>query len=213
MAHIAVFGAMGNIGRQIVREAQARGHDVTAVVRDPASVGTHRARLQVVRGDILDPADVLAAVAGHDAVISAVGPRPSDDPQMLVAAARSLLDALPRAGVNRLIVVGGAGGLEVAPGFLLLDTPDFPADWKPLAQAHRDALAVYRENEDLDWTYISPAAFIAPGPRIGHYRTAGDQLLRDSQGKSSITIDDFAIAVIDELEHPKHVRQRFTAAY
>ncbi len=213
MAHIAVFGASGKIGRQIVREAQARGHDVTAVVRDPSELGPHPARLQVVQGDILDPEDVVAAVAGHDAVISAVGPTRDADPQMLVAAARSLLNALPRAGVKRLIVVGGAGSLEVAPGVQLLDTPDFPEDWKPVARAHRDALAVYRGNEDLEWTYISPAGFIAPGPRIGHYRTAGDQLLRDSQGKSSITIDDFAIAVIDELEHPQHVRQRFTAAY
>ncbi|MGE5603961.1 MAG: NAD(P)-dependent oxidoreductase [Nitrososphaerales archaeon] len=213
MAHIVVFGATGSIGRQIVREAQARGHEVTAVVRDPAKLGARPARRQVIRGDVLNPADVLAAAAGHDAVISAVGPGPDQDPQMLVEAARSLLDALPRAGVRRLIVVGGAGSLEVAPGVQLLDTPEFPEEWKPLARAHRDALAVYRQNEDLEWTYISPAGFIAAGPRTGHYRTAGDQLLRDSQGKSSITIDDFAIAVIDELEHPQHVRQRFTAAY
>ena len=109
--------------------------------------------------------------------------------------------------------MGGAGSLEVAPGVQLLDTPDFPEDWRPLAQAHRDALEVYRQNADLEWTYISPAAFIAPGPRIGHYRTAGDQLLLDAQGKSSITIDDFAIAVVDELEQPRHIRERFTAAY
>ncbi len=213
MAHIAVFGAGGRIGRQIVREADNRGHSVTAVVRNPDSLSLRPARVQVVRGDILDPADVLAAAAGHDAVISAIGPGPGADPQVLVSAARSLLDALPRAGVSRLIVVGGAGSLEVAPGVQLLDTPDFLEDWRPLARAHRDALEVYRQNADLEWTYISPAGFIAPGPRIGHYRTAGDQLLRDAQGKSSITIDDFAIAVVDELEQPRHIRERFTAAY
>jgi uncharacterized protein len=213
MAQIAVFGATGNIGRQIVREAVSRGHDVTAVARNPADLGIHEPRVQVMRGDVLDPASVTAAAAGQDAVISAVGPREGQDPAMLVDAARSLLEGLKRAHVARLLVVGGAGSLEVAPGHRLMDTPDFPDAWKPLAQAGFDALEVYRADEDLEWTYISPAGFIGEGPRRGRYRTAGEQLVVDEEGESFITIDDYASVVLDELEHPQHIRKRFTAAY
>ncbi len=211
---IAVFGATGNIGRQIIREAEARGHRVTAVVRDPARLEARPPHLQVVQGDVLNPADVARAATGQDAVISAVGPsRDGGDPRMLVQAARSLMDGLRRSGVKRLLVVGGAGSLEVAPGVQLMDTPGFPEAWKPVAQAGRDALAVYRQNTDLDWTYVSPANMIGPGERTGHFRTGGDQLVQDAQGNSFISIPDFAVALLDELEHPQHIRQRFTMAY
>lgn len=213
MAHIAVFGATGNIGRQIVREAVGRGHDVTAVVRNPNDLAVHEPRLQVVRGNVLDPASVMAAVAGHDAVISAVGPRVGEDPQMLVDAAGSLLQGLKQAHVPRLLVVGGAGSLEVAPGRRLMDTPEFPEAWKPVAEAGFEALELYRADEDIEWTYISPAGYIGEGPRQGRYRTAGEQLVVDEQGESFITIDDYASVVLDELEHPQHIRKRFTAAY
>jgi uncharacterized protein len=211
---IAVFGATGNIGQRIVQEAQARGHQVTAIIRDPARLEARPPQLQVTKGDVLNPTDVAHTVAGHDAVVSAVGPsHNNDDPQMVLSAARSLLAGVKQAGVKRLLVVGGAGSLEVAPGVQLMDAPDFPAAWKPVAGAHRDALAVCRQNADLDWTYASPAGMIGPGERTGHYRSGGDQLVRDADGKSAISYDDFAVALLDELEHPQHIRQRFTAAY
>jgi putative NADH-flavin reductase len=210
---IVLFGASGTIGSSIAGEALARGHQVTAVVRDPTRVGPPHPALSVVAGDVRDPSRVAAVVAGHDVVASAVGPRlPSDTPELVVDAARSLIDSLARAQVNRLVVVGGAGSLEVAPGVQLVDTPEFPAAWKGVALAHRDALVVYRA-ADLDWTYISPAALIGPGKRTGQYRTGTDQLLTDEKGESYISVEDFAVAFVDEIENGQFVRQRMTVAY
>ncbi|HLC43347.1 MAG TPA: NAD(P)-dependent oxidoreductase [Methylomirabilota bacterium] len=209
---IALFGAMGNIGRRIAQEALTRGHEVTAVARDPSRVDLPRNRLTVAKGDVLNPDSVATAVAGHDIVISAVGPGRDGDPQMIVKAAHSLIDGVKRAKVRRLIVVGGAGSLEIASGRQLIDTPEFPAAWKPAAEAHRAALAIYRA-ADLDWTYLSPAAFIQPGERTGKYRTGTDQLVTDERGESRISMEDYAMALLDEVEHPKFIRQRFTAAH
>lgn len=210
---IVLFGASGTIGSAIATEALSRGHQVTAVVRDPTRVGLSHEALSLVAGDVLDPSKVVTLVAGHDVVACAVGPRlPEDEPRLVVDAARSLIDGLTRAGVNRLVVVGGAGSLEVAPGVQLVDTPEFPTAWKPIALAHRDALAVYRE-ADLDWTYISPAALIRPGNRTGQYRTGTDQLLTDQGGESRISVEDYAVAFLDEIEKKRSVRQRMTVAY
>src|SRR3954471_872939 len=135
MMKIALFGATGTIGAGILKEALARGHQVTALVRDPSKLnGTQQ--LTVVQGDVLDAKSVAAAVKGHDAVISAFGPGLSGDPQMLVHAARALIEGTRNAGVRRLIVVNGAGSLEVAPGVRLVDTPQFPESWRPLGVAH-----------------------------------------------------------------------------
>lgn len=210
---IALFGASGTIGQRIAHEAFSRGHQVIAVVRDPTRLGLSHERLAIAQCDILDPARVAAVVAGHNVVISAVGPRlPGGDPQMLVAAARSLIAGLTRAGVRRLIIVGGAGSLEVAPGVQLVDTPDFPGAWKDVALAHRDALAVYRMTS-LDWTYISPPALIEPGDRTGRYRTGTDQLLTNQKGESRISIEDYAAALLDEVETPRNIRRRMTVGY
>src|SRR5207249_1403217 len=142
---IALFGAGGMIGRRILEEALRRGHEVTAVVRDPTRFSGAADRVAVVQGDVVDAASVAAAVRGHDAVISAVGPAHTPDarPQMLGDAARALIAGMPRASVRRLLVVGGAGSLEVRPGVQLVDTPEFPAAWRPVALAPRDALALY----------------------------------------------------------------------
>ena len=210
---IVLFGASGTIGSSIAGETLARGHQVMAVVRDPTRVGPPHPALSVVAGNVLEPSNVAAVVAGHDVVTSAVGPRlPSDAPKLVVDAARSLMDGLAQARVNRLVVVGGAGSLEVAPGVQLVDTPEFPAAWKGIALAHRDALAVYR-GAALDWTYISPAALIGPGERTGQYRTGTDQLLTDKEGESRISVEDFAVAFVDEIENQRFVRQRMTVAY
>lgn len=211
---IALFGATGTIGARILKEALDRGHEVTAISRDPAKVAVSGAKLKKTAGDILQAADVARTVAGHDAVVCAVGPKlPAGDPGMLVKAALALYKGLTQAKVKRLAIVGGAGSLEVAPGHMLMDSPDFPAAWKPLAAAHHDALKVYRSIADLDWSYLSPAAFIEPGARTGKYRTGGEQLVADAAGKSYISAEDYAVALLDELEHPNHIRKRFAVAY
>ena len=148
---------------------------------------------------------------GADAAISAYSP-PQSEPGMIVDAVRSLVTGLAEAGVRRLIVVGGAGSLEVAPGVQLVDAPSFPSAWKGIALAHRDVLPVLK-GVDLDWTYFSPAALIEPGQRTGKFRLGGTRLVANDRGESKISAEDYAMALVDELEQPRHVRQQFTAAY
>ncbi len=211
---IAVFGITGRIGSRIAQEALNRGHEVTGISRNPTRGSLKHPRLSTATGTVSDARSVAKLAAGHDAVVSAVGPD-MDKPvgSFLVDAARALLDGLAQAGTKRLLVVGGAGSLEVAPGKLLMDIPEFPAAWKALAQSAADALAVYRTDKKLEWTYLSPAGLIDPGTRTGNYRTGDDALVTDSQGKSFISMEDYAVAVLDELEKPRHVRKRFTVAY
>ena len=210
---IAVFGASGMIGQRITQEALARGHQVTALGRHPEKVTASHPNLTAQAANALDPASVAAAVAGQDVVVSAISPN-DQEPAVLVDSAHALLEGLERAGVKRLIVVGGAGSLEVAPGLQLVDSPQFPAAWRPGALAHRDGLNVYRQtNSSVDWTYFSPANFIAPGARTGAYRTGAEQLVVDDKGESRISAEDYAVALVDEIETPRFTRQRFTAAY
>ena len=174
-------------------------------------------RLTLVKGDGTDPKSVAAVVDGADAVVNAISPRPNTrglPAPSLAANARALIAGLRDAGVKRVLYVGGASSLEVAPGQMLADLPDFPEIYKAEAQQGREALAVWRsEAEGLDWTYISPAAEFGPGERTGTYRTTDDQLLVDAAGKSFITFEDYAVAVLDELERPQHVARRFGVAY
>lgn len=210
---IALYGATGKIGSRILREALGRGHEVTAIVRDSSRLTETDPALHVVVGDALDPESVASQVVGHDAILSAFGPDPNA-PQQLEQVAHLLIEGTRRAGVNRLVVVGGAGSLEVAPGVQLVDTPDFPAGWKAAALAHREGLNILRKDAgDLEWTYFSPAALIQPGERTEKYRLGGDQLVTDEKGDSRISMEDFAKALVDELEHPAHIRQRFTIGY
>jgi putative NADH-flavin reductase len=215
--HIVLFGANGNIARRIAREALDRNHEVTAVVRDTSTFGPYDHRLKVVQGDAMDAASVARAARGADAIVNAISPRPSPagrPASSLTDAARALIAGAREAGVKRLLVVGGAGSLEVAPGVQLIDTPGFPDLYKAEALAGRDALETYRaEAGDLDWTYISPAAEIQAGERTGRYRTGGDQLLVDEKGNSSISYEDYAAALVDELEQGRYRGRRMTAAY
>nr|BBH92772.1 3-beta hydroxysteroid dehydrogenase [Thermogemmatispora argillosa] len=213
---LVVFGATGNIGQRIIQEALNRGHEVKGVARHPERLNLSHPRLSLEAGNVLDSADVARLVKGYEAVISAVGPsrQEAEDPRMVVQAAQALIEGLKRAGVKRLVVVGGAGSLEVAPGLRLMDTPDFPPGWRPIASAAAEALEVYRQQgADLDWTYFSPAAFIEPGQRTGRYRLGTEQLVTDEKGESRISMEDYAVALLDEIEQPRFVRQRFTAAY
>jgi uncharacterized protein len=212
---VLVFGGSGVIGRAITAELLERGHTVTAASRSGAPV--EGLVVQTVTGDARDPGSVARLAAGQDAVASAIGPRhgKDEDPDdSLLAAARGLAEGLRRAGVRRLVVVGGAGSLEVAPGQRLVDSPDFPAAGKSTALAHARTLdEVYRHIDDLDWTYVSPAGVIGPGERTGEFRIGGDQLLIDDSGQSRISIPDYAIAFADELEDGEAFRRRITVAY
>jgi uncharacterized protein len=214
---IALIGAGGEIARRIAREALSRGHEVTGVVRSTAGFRSDNEKMTVVEGDATNADSIARAAKGADVIINAVSPRPSPSGRpasSLAAAARALIAGANTAGIKRLIVVGGAGTLEVAPGLQLLDSPDFPAAYKGEALEGAAALDVYRgESGDLDWTYISPAAEIGPGERRGHYRRGDDTLLVDERGRSTISYDDYALALIDELEQPTHPRARMTVAY
>lgn len=214
MAKIALFGASGMIGQRILAEALQRGHQVTAIVRNPDRIQTTHPNLKAVKGDALNVDSVAKLAAGHDVVVSSINYAydGSSTPQVFTDAAHSLIEGVKRAGVKRLIVVGGAGSLEVAPGLQLVDTPEFPAAWKMGAMALRDALGIYRSS-DIDWTFFSPAGVIQPGERTGRFRLGGDQLLTDAQGQSQISCEDYAVALLDEIEKPQFIRQRFTIAY
>jgi len=201
---IAIIGATGNVGRRLVEEALRRGHDVTAIARDTSAL-TSTSKLALTRADAQDPAALAAALAGHDAVISSVAFR-MVEPARLIAAVRS-------SGVKRYLVVGGAGSLEIAPGSLLVDAPNFPAAYKEEASKGKLFLDALRDVDDLDWTMLSPSALFVAGERTGTFRLGGDALLTASDGKSWISYEDFAMALINELEQPKHVKRRFTIGY
>ncbi len=202
--NVALLGATGKAGSRILAELLARGHRVTAIARNTAALEP-RDGVTVATGDVNDAAALAPLLAGHDAVISSTHFQ-STDPQ-------ALLSAIATAGVPRLLMVGGAGSLEVAPGLAVVDTPDFPAAYKTEALAGREALNALRATETLDWTFLSPSALFAPGARTGVFRLGTDQLLIDAAGHSHISMEDYAIALVDELETPRHSRRRFTVGY
>ncbi|MGW1839342.1 NAD(P)-dependent oxidoreductase [Streptomyces sp. BBFR2] len=216
MSTLAIFGANGTIGSRVVQEALRRGHQVTAVVRDPAKLTLSDPNLTVTTGDVLDPASVAKVAAGQDAVISAVGG--GDGPghiatirpaaEALVAGLRTLGDAAPR-----LLTVGGAGSLRKPDGTQVWDAEGLPAFLLQIMHAHGDALDFYRTVSDIRWTNLSPAALIEPGERTGTYRTALDDLIVDADGTSRITAEDYAVALLDEVEQPRHTGERFTVGY
>jgi putative NADH-flavin reductase len=211
---IAIIGASGQIGAFIRDEALVRGHQVTAIVRHPGKITVQNPSLTVVKADILkDKVDEL--VKGHDAVISAYNPGWSnpDIYNEQIEGYKSIISGVKKSGIKRLLVVGGAGTLEVAPGVQLLDTASFPENIKGGVLATREVLYMLRKEKELEWTFLSPPASISPGERTGHYRLGKDQLLKDKQGESKISTQDYAVAMLDELEHPQHIRERFTVAY
>lgn len=217
MSKIVIFGGSGMIGQRAVREALSRGHEVTAVVRNPSKVTEEHPSLTVQGADVTDAAAVEKIITGADAVISTVSPRtPGIEPKQqveanidsLVAALRALGDGAPY-----LVVVGGAGSLLVGSGERLIDQPFFPDIYKPEALAHAAGLEKLRGVSDVAWTYVSPAGVIAPGERTGTFRLGDDYLLADAEGNSNISAEDYAIVLIDEAETRAHAGRRFTAAY
>ncbi len=210
---IAVFGASGMIGQRVAQEALRRGHEVTAIVRNPTRIQFHHPQLTLAEGNALDRERVTQVIARHDVVVSSIRPSENQPLSALAEAAQSLLEGVKRAGVKRLLVVGGAGTMEVAPGVQALDVFTIPEEWKPEVRAKLEEWEIYRKNNDVDWTYFSPPVFIEPGERTGTYRLAVGQLVMDTQGESRISAEDYAIALLDEIEQPRFVRQRFSVAY
>lgn len=201
---IAIIGATGNVGTRLVNEALSRHHAVTAIARDPSKLPA-RTGMSATRGDVSKPDELLPLLKGHDVIISALRSQGTDPHQ--------LIDLIRRSGVKRFLVVGGAASLEVAPGQLLLDTPHFPPAYKAEASAAKAFLDALRQVNDLDWTFLSPSAFFGPGARTGKFRTSDNTLLTGADGKSSISYEDYALAMFDEIEKPRHIRGRFTVGY
>lgn len=201
---VALIGISGRVGSRLAAELLKRGHAVTGIARNVSKVGA-RDGLVLKAGDATAVSTLAPLLAGHDAVVSASRFQTSN--------ATALVDAVKMAGVKRLLVVGGSGSLEVAPGYALKDAPNFPPAFKLEASAGSEFLTALRREPVLDWTFLSPSAEFAPGERTGAFRLGGDQLLVDDNGKSWISVEDFAIAMVDELERPKHSRRRFTVGY
>jgi putative NADH-flavin reductase len=205
MSHIAIIGISGRVGSRIANELLARAHTVTGIARNIDKVQP-RPGLTLKQADATRLDALVPLLRGHDAVVSATHFVGGIDAATAVAAAK-------QADVPRLLVVGGAGSLEIASGQALVDTPEFPAAYKAEALAGRSFLQVLRAEKDLDWTFLSPSALLEPGERIGRYRTGRDQLLADANGKSWISMEDYAVAMADEIEKAAHPRQRFTVGY
>jgi putative NADH-flavin reductase len=200
---VALIGASGQAGSRILAELMRRGHAVTGIARHPEKIAAGPG-VVAKKGDVFDKGGLIGLLKGHDAVISSVHFTASD-PQILIEAARA-------SGAKRYFVVGGAGSLEVAPGVKLIDTPEFPAIYKTEATKGGEFLNLLRQEKDLDWTYLSPSALFVAGERTGKFRLGKDQLLANEKG-SSISFEDYAIALVDELEKPAHSRERFTVGY
>ncbi|HEX4037296.1 MAG TPA: NAD(P)-dependent oxidoreductase [Acidobacteriaceae bacterium] len=211
---VVVMGGSGMIGSRVVRELSERGHTVTAVARNPSRIQALPG-VTAVAADLHDAERMAAILPGADAVVSAISP-PKGQESEIIPASEGLLRAAHEAGVRRVLIVGGAASLLVAPGVALLDTGHLPKEWMPIATAHRDLLQRLRTTDlakDMDWTCFSPAAFIQPGERTGKFRPGKDELVADAQGQSRISAEDYAVALVNELEHPQHVGQRFTIGY
>jgi len=202
---VALIGISGRVGSRIAHELLRRGHAVVGVARRIDDMSPQK-NLTLVAGDGKQAQPLAPQIKGCDALISAA--RFSDGPT-----ADDVLTLVKAAGIERLLVVGGAGSLEVAPGKRVLDTPDFPDSYKPEASAGAIFLARLQQEQEVDWTFLSPSAEFMPGQQTGHFRLGHNQLLVDSQGKSWISMEDYAIAMADELEKPQHARQRFTVGY
>jgi putative NADH-flavin reductase len=208
---VALYGATGNSGSRILKELVARGHQVTAIVRDPAKLPEPGPGVVVKRDDLTEPKKIAAAINGAEAVVSAYAP-PQDDTDAIVGVTQRQIDALNGASNARLLVVGGAGGLFVAPGVTLVDSGYLPAAYLPIATAHVKAFNLLRASS-IDWTYLAPAAYFTPGERTGKFRLGKDELIANAQQESRISMEDYAIALVDELEQPRHRRERFSIGY
>lgn len=219
MKKVALIGASGFVGSALLDELVARGHKVTAIVRNPEKIAVKNDNLTVVKADATDPTTLAEAVKGMDAVISAYNagwgnPRQYED---TLENYPKILEGVKLGGVERLLIVGGAGSLFVKPGLRLMDTDSLPEAWIPAVKACGEFYLNTLVNvKDLDWVYLCPPANLGDmkkGVRTGKYRTGKDDMLVDAEGNSFISVEDYAVAMIDELENPAHHKERFTVAY
>lgn len=204
MSKIAIIGATGRAGSQLLEEALRRGHQVTAIARDPSRL-QGRAGVTPVALDVTQGDGLVQALSGHDVVLSAA--------HFATVAPQQIIEPVKRAGVKRLLVVGGAGSLLLPSGQRVIDSPDFPEAYKAEASAGSVFLDTLRQEHALDWTFLSPSAEFVEGERTGRYTVGKDHLLIGADGKSWITFADYAIALLDEVETPAHSKQRFTVGY
>ncbi|MBX8801811.1 NAD(P)-dependent oxidoreductase [Pseudochrobactrum asaccharolyticum] len=213
MSKIAIIGASGYVGTALLNEAVKRGHQVSAFVRHPEKIAAS-ANVTAVKADVLDTDGLAALLKGHDLVISAYNPgwQEADIRNIHIKGSKSISEAVKKAGIKRLIAVGGAGSLEIN-GQQLVDSPEFPAEYKEGALGARQALNDLKAEDTLDWSFVSPAILLVPGEATGTFRLGKDSPVFDDKGESKITVGDLAVAILDEAEQGKHIRQRFTAAY
>jgi len=211
---IALIGASGFVGTALLKEALDRGHEVTANVRHPENLPP-QAKLRAQKGDVSNAEEVARLVAGHDAVISDFNPGWSNPNiyDLQVKGTQSIINGVKQAGVKRLLFVGVAGSLELKPGVQSVDLPGVPTEYKSGALATREALDMLREETSLEWFFLSPSADLSPGQRTGKFRLGTDQLLKDINRESRISVEDYAMAMIDEVEKPKHISRWFTVGY
>lgn len=216
MKKIMLIGATGFVGSALLKEALERGHEVTVVVRHPPKLALSHPRLTVVEGDVADSDFLASRMKGTDAVVSAFNPGWSNPAiyQETLDGYASILQAVRWAKVPRLLIVGGAGSLYVSPGKRLMDEEGVPQKLLPgiksLAKVYTDYLL---PEKSIDWIFLSPAATLKPGRRTGLFRIGKDDLIVDKDGESTISVEDYAVAMIDELEQEKHHRERFTVGY
>lgn len=211
---VALLGATGFVGAALLEELVRRGHAVTAILRHPEKLQGHD-NVTAVRGDVYDADSLADALRGHEALISAFNPgwKNPDLYKDQVRGTATILSAVRMAGVTRVLWVGGAGGLTAPHGARVLDNPNFPEAIRPGAMATLNAFEQLQNEPGLDWTYLAPSARLESGSRTGRFRLGGDELLVDANGDSHISVEDYAVAMIDELEQPAHMRQRFTVGY
>lgn len=216
MKKIALIGASGFVGSALLKEALERGHSVTAIVRHPEKVTLEDANLEVKQGDVMSAETVEKLVKGADVVISAYNPGWTN-PNIAADTTgtyKSIVEGVKKADVPRLLIVGGAGSLYVAPGKRLMDTGVLPESYMPAIEALAGVLyGLQKEEKELDWVFFSPAGDIAPGERTGKFRLGKDNLIVGENGESHISVEDYAVAMLDEVETPAHHRVRFTIGY
>lgn len=216
MKNVTLIGASGFVGTAILNELLNRGHKVTAIVRNPEKVGVKNDNLKVVKANVSDTEVLIEACKGKDAVISAYNPGWTN-PNIYEETLRNyplILESVKHSGVNRLLCVGGAGTLFCAPGLRVLDSGVIPEDImggvKSLAEFYLNTLI---NEHDIDWVFFSPAGTLEPGERTGNFRLGKDDLIVDADGNSHISVEDYAMAMVDELEKPTHHFERFTIGY
>lgn len=217
---IALIGASGFVGSKILAEALQRGHQVTAIVRNPEKVDASRKNVSVKKADVLQVDELAKILAGHDVIISSFNPARgvagAHVYDLHVAGHKAIIAAAKKSGVKRFLGVGGAASLKTPEGIELIDSPQFPAayeQFKPGIRGTRELYYLLKQEPSLDWVFIAPSIVIAPGERTGKFRIGKDHVLYNDKGESKISLEDYAVGLVDEMERPQHHNERMTIGY